>query len=212
MIDLFRIVEHQASLSSYRATQNEELAVQLELVIELTKPKNPYQDWHPLIATPFRYNPPHPNARFRPQFGKNVFYGSLIDETVFYEHSFHFMKQRMHLSLETDTGVRTLFLTKTNTQEQDLFYIHNEKNLSDLINKTNYSASHQFVQNNPEKNFIIYPSCRDPQQRNNAAILNIEYLEKSPHWENTIKYFYDNIKNQIYWIDKQLNITWKEVN
>ncbi|TAK77309.1 MAG: RES domain-containing protein [Gammaproteobacteria bacterium] len=209
LIELVRIVEYQAALSSYRATQNEEHALQLELLIETTKPKNLLAAWHPLIATPFRYNPPHPQARFRPPYGKNIFYGAFIEETSLYEHAFHFMKQRMHLNIKTETGIRTLFFVDAdNTQS---IQIKNATNCTAIMDKNDYTASHQFVLSNPKATFIIYPSCRDPYQRENAAILNIHYLGKNPKWESSIKFFYDNVKKQITWLDYQLHIQWNQV-
>ena len=209
MIELVRIVEDQATLYSYRATQNEEAAVQLELMIETTKPKFMYAEWHTLIATPFRYSPPLENARFRPPYGKNVFYGSLVEETALYEHAFHFMKQRMHLNIETETGIRTLFFIEAN--DKSSVNIKNVPHFLSIMNKNNYSASHQFVESNPEITFILYPSCRDPQKRENAAILNIHHLEKNPKWEASIKFFYDNTKKQITWLDYHLPVLWAEV-
>ncbi len=210
MIELARIVENQSSLSSYRATQNEERALQLELLIEMTKPNNLYSRWHPLIATPFRYSPPHSPARFRPPYGENVFYGSLIEETALYEHAFHFMKQRMHLKLKTDTGVRTIFFIDSN--ENNSILIRNNPDCSVIMDKNDYSSSHQFVTSHPKATFIIYPSCRDPHQRDNAAVLDINHLEKNPKWESTIKFFYDNQKQQISWLDYDLHIQWSQVS
>lgn len=210
MIELVRIVEHQSSLSSYRATQNEERAIQLELLIEMTKPINKQQQWHPLIATPFRYNPPYPQARFRPPYGKNVFYGALLEETALYEHAFHFMKQRMHLKIKTDTGLRTIFFVAANDTGSVL--VRNLPDCIQIMNKNDYSASHQFVKANTEITFIIYPSCRDPKQRDNAAILDINHLAKNPKWESSIKYFYDNQTQQISWLDYNLHIQWRAVS
>src|SRR4029078_3099921 len=132
-----RSVEQQSILSSYRATQDEKRALQLELLIETTKPANLYSMWHPLIATPFRYDPPYPEARFRPSYGKNVFYGSLLEETALYEHAFHFIKQRMHLKIKTDTGVRTIFLVDAN--ENQALKIKNHADCTDIMDKNNYS-------------------------------------------------------------------------
>lgn len=209
MIELVRIVEHQSTLSSYRATQNEERAIQLELLIEMTKPKNNYQLWHPLMATPFRYNPPHPQARFRPTYGKNVFYGSLLEETALYEHAFHFMKQRIHLKIKTDTGVRTIFFVDADNSGSVV--IKNHPRCSEMMNKNDYEFSHQFVKDNTETTFIIYPSCRDPKQRENVAVLDINHLSKNPKWESSIKFFYNNQIQQINWLDYNLHINWKEV-
>lgn len=209
MIELVRIIEHQATLSSYRATQDEEQALQLELLIEATKPRNPYLEWHTLIATPFRYTPPHPHARFRPPYGRNVFYGSLFEETALYEHAFHYMNQRKHLNLKTDTGVRTIFFIDANNSKHTS--ITNEAHHSEIINKNDYACSHQFILTNPAISFIIYPSCRDPLKRENAAVLDINHLAKNPKWESTIKYFYDYGKQRIYWLDYDLHIHWNDV-
>lgn len=209
MIELIRIVEHQSTLSSYRATQNAEHAVQLELLIEMTKPRNIYQEWHPLIATPFRYNPPHPEARFRPPYGKNVFYGALLQETALYEHAFYFMKERRHLKSKTETGVRTICCVEA--YNTPLTQIKNHSDFSCIMNKNDYSASHQFIIDNPKATFIIFPSCRDPEQRDNAAVLDINHLVKHPAWEATIKFFYENHKQQMHWLDYNLQIQWTQV-
>ncbi|OAI45640.1 hypothetical protein AYO45_06665 [Gammaproteobacteria bacterium SCGC AG-212-F23] len=210
MIELIRIVEDQARLSSYRATQNEERAIQLELMIEKTKPKNFHLDWHTLIATPFRYNPPHPSARFRPPFGKNVFYASCAEETALYEHAFHFMRERIHLDIQTETGIRTLFSVAAD-HSQAIDIRHNSK-CKKIINKIDYSASYEFIKTNPNITFIFYPSCRDPHHRDNAAIFDIKHLEKTLKKESSIKFFYDNPSKKLTWIDYHLHINWKEVS
>lgn len=209
MIELARIIEYQASLYSYRATQNEAAANQLELLIESTKPDNHYMNWHPLISTPFRYSPPHPHARFRPPYGRNIFYASLIEETALYEHAVHFMKQRMHLDATSETGMRTLFFV--DADDKNAIDIKDDSQCAAMMNKNDYSASHQFITANPHASFIIYPSCRDPKNRNNAAILDIKHLHHMPKWEATIKFFYDHAKQQINWLDYQLHISWAEV-
>jgi len=210
LIELVRIVEDQAILYSYRATQNEEAALQLELLIEMTKPKNQYTAWHPLIATPFRYQPPHSEARFRPPYGKNVFYGSLKEETALYEHAFHFMKQRIHLKIKVDAGVRTIFFV--DADDKNAIKIKNNPEGHELMNKIDYSPSHQFILTHPTDTCIIYPSSRDPEKRDNAAILDIERLSKQPKWESSIKFFYDNHRQQISWLDYHIHIQWKQVS
>lgn len=209
MIELVRIIENQSALSSYRATQNEDRALQLELLIETTKPENKFQEWHPLIATPFRYSPPHPEARFRTPFGKNIFYGSFIEETALYEHAFHYMSQRRHLKIKSEIGIRTIFFV--NSDEKNSVDIKNHPDYSAVMDKNNYAASHHFILSNPEVTYITYPSCRDPQQRNNAAILDINHLDKNPKWESTIKFFYDNKKQEISWLDYKLHILWNQI-
>ncbi|HEU5280933.1 MAG TPA: RES family NAD+ phosphorylase [Gammaproteobacteria bacterium] len=207
---LNRIVENQAALSSYKATQNEDEAVQLELLIEQTKPKNRFFEWHPLIATPFRYSPPHPQARFRPPYGRNVFYGTTHHETALYEHAYHFMKQRKHLAIETETGLRTLFTVKTHDKKATR--INHLPEASQLLNPNDYTYSQDFILNHPHHDFIYYPSVRDPEHRENAAVLNIHHLDKKPLTEQTIKFFYDNRSQCLHWLDEKLAIEWNQVN
>lgn len=209
MIELVRIIEDQTKLYSYNVTKDEKLAIQLESLFERSKPTNLYASWHPLIATPFRYPPPLNNARFRPPFGKNIFYGSSAEETSLYEHAYHFMKERIHLKISPSTGARTIFVVAAN--ELNATKIIHENNFTAIMDKNDYSTSHQFIINHPKTTYIIYPSCRDPQQRDNAAILDINLLEKNPKWESSIKYFYDNSKKIIRWIDYQLAISWNQV-
>lgn len=209
MIELVRIVEQQATLSSYKATQNEARALQLELLIEMTKPNSDLSQWHALIATPFRYSPPHPQARFRPPYGRNVFYGALLEETALYEHAYYFMKQRMHLKMTTQTGMRTIFFVAAN--DTDAFLIKQSELCAQITDKNDYAMSQQFVMTHPEITFIIYPSCRDPKARDNVAILDIHHLAKNPNWESAIKFFYDNKQQQITWLDYHLHIPWQAV-
>jgi len=210
MKEIFRIVEHRASLSSYRATHDEERAVQLELLMESTKPKNLYPEWHYLIATPFRYTPPFKNARFRPPFARrNVFYGSNTAETAFYEYAFHFMRERLHLKVESGPEQRTQFCVKADDHHAQ--YIESHSEYEEIMDKNNYEPSHQYVSDNPDVTFIVYPSCRDPLHRDNAAVLNIQHLAKEPTSETSIRLFYDYQKKQLTWINSQLRVHWEEV-
>lgn len=204
MIELNRVVEHQSELSSYRATRNEERAVQLELLIESTKPAMPWLSWHTLVATPFRYAPPHQEARFRPPYGKNVFYASKQVETALYEHAYHFMKQRAHLNYASETGYRTLFAVNANdTHAVTLDAVQHAA----ILHQQDYAASHAYIEQHPTTSFILYPSCRDPEQRQNAAILDINHLAKDLNHETSIRFFYDNSLKRLTWIDYSVYIT-----
>jgi RES domain-containing protein len=208
-MELFRIIESQNGvLYPYRATQNGERARQLELLLENTKPENLYPEWHTLIATPFRYSPPHAIARFRPAYGKNIFYGSALEETALYEHAFHFMRQRLHLAEINQNGTRTIFSVEANTNHS--INLKDYEDCSLIMNKNDYGASHQFIANKAST-FIIYPSCRDPQQRENAAILDIKHLNKTLEWQTPIHFFYDNEKHNLHWLEYDLAIEWVQV-
>jgi hypothetical protein len=207
VIELVRIVE-QKDLWSYRATQNEEKAIQLEKLILSTKPANVNFQWHPLIAASFMDIPRKP-ARFRPDFGKNTFYGSFQEETALYETAFYLMKERRHL-LISDSGTRTIFFVDAN--QKNFVDLNEYANCDVIMDKNDYSASHEFIRQQSNLSLIIYPSCRDPQQGNNAAIFNINLLAKNPNWESSIRYIYDYEREQVTWLDYSLTISWSEVN
>lgn len=218
MIAVHRIVEDQAKLTSYRATQDVEKAVQLEILIDLTKPPLRQSGWHDLIATPFRYDLPvlpQFQARFRPPYSlRNVFYGAILLETALYEYSYHLMRQRTHLQVghrrvKNETGTRTGF--SVDADNASAVSIHSLKNVSKTLDPSDYSASHSYVLANPQVSFIIYPSVRDPQHRDTMAIMEIAKLSKQINGERQLSFFYDYRKKTITWIDLGLAITWQQV-
>ncbi len=218
MIDVHRVVEDQARLTSYRATQNNEKAIQLEILIDLTKPALKETEWHDLISTPFRYILPvlpHYSARFRlPYFYKNVFYAASCLQTATYEYSYHFMRQRLHLQqrrkrIRNETGTRTGFSVEVN--DSSVLRLHDYPNLQKLLHRSDYSASHIFIKEHPDSNFIVYPSVRDPEHRDNMAILEMKLLGKTIKVERQLSYFYDYKKKLITWIDLKLAVLWEQV-
>jgi len=215
---VYRVVEDQASLNSYRATQDEETAVQLEILIELTKPRRQFNEWHNLVATPFRYplpvNSPY-QARFRPPFfQKNVFYAAGILETSLYEYSYHFMRQRVHLMVKkkrkkNETGTRTGF--SVNTDDTGFVDIRNHPNITAIMDKGDYTGSHQFIKDNA-LDYLIYPSARDPLHRDSIAIFDVHKIEKNPATEHVLNFFYDYGKKEVLWLREDLRVEWSVVS
>jgi len=115
------------------------------------------------------------------------------------------------LPINTDAGSRNIFLTHAQAPT-NLVNLRDNENVSALTDKNDYFFSHQFIENNQEISFILYPSYRDPHQRDNAAVLDIHHLEQTPRWEKDIKYFYNNKTAQLLWIDYDLRINWTEVS
>ena len=219
MIEVHRVIKDQAKLTSYRATQDVEKAIQLEILIDLTKPPMRQSGWHDLIATPFRYDLPvlpQFQARFRPPyFSKNIFYSSIVLETALYEYSYHMMRQRVHLQVgkrrvKNETGTRTGI--SVDADDSTAIRIHSLPNAAAILDKSDYSASHSFVLSNPNSNFIVYPSVRDPQHRDNMAIMQISHLSRQLRAERSLNFFYDYRKKAVTWIDKRLSIEWKQVS
>jgi hypothetical protein len=218
MIEVYRVVEDQAKINSYRATEDREKAIQLEILIDLTKPPLRHTEWHDLVATPFRYElPTLPafKARFRPPyFTKNVFYAATHFETALYEYSYHLMRQRVHLQVKSrrvknETGTRTGF--SVNADDMAKVDIRGHQNITAILDRSDYSASHAFINENPGVDFIVYPSVRDPQHRDNVAVMEIAHLSKKVNSEHPLSFFYDYRKKLITWIDSRLSIAWTEV-
>lgn len=218
MIEVHRVVEDQAKLTSYRATQDKEKAIQLEMLIDLTKPPVRQTDWHDLVATPFRYDLPvmlRFQARFRPPyFSKNVFYAAGVLETALYEYSYHMMRQRVHLQVakrrvKNEVGTRTGF--SVDADDSTAVRIHELPNAAAILSKSDYSVSHAYVQANPQSNFIVYPSVRDPQHRDHMAIMEISHLSRQLNGERQLNFFYDYRKKIVTWIDLGLSVGWSQV-
>ena len=206
-MEIFRIIKNQTiALHSYHLTQNKNQAEQFDFLIKKLQPIN-LSNWHPYIAMPFKRKPPHPPARFRPAHGRTVFYASFVEETALYEKAFKIMSQRIHLKEGNISSSRTMF--SANADSSTAIDVNNISN--QLMDKNDYTASHQFISATSET-FIIYPSCRDRLHRNNAAILDINHLAKNPNWESPIQFFYDDNLQQITWLDNGLTISWQEVN
>ncbi len=181
---LHRIVEDQASRTPIRTiTDTQEEYEFIETLIEGTKPEIEFTEHHYLIRTQFRYPlpvAPEYAARFRPPFfHRNVFYGSFERITACYESAFHWLRERVHVSNLTQTPEpRTHF--ETDFKDPYAIDICRHKNVAQIMNKNDYSHSHSFVEENQQASSIIYPSCRDPQHRNCAAVFDVATLGLQP--------------------------------
>jgi len=214
VIEAHRIVEDQLQLYGYRATKSAPKAAYIYSLLEATKPGLPHKAWHPLIATPFRHSlpcPPNKQARFRPAyFNRNILYCSLSSDTVFHEHAYHFLKERIHLVGSRDYGRRTAFTLFLN--EKAVTDISSHPNIKAIMNRRDYSASHEFIKTKPEVKIISYPSCRDPKHGINYAALDITALRKEIGEERTLPFYFDQAAQSILWTELGLEIFWKDVN
>ncbi|MEK9146427.1 MAG: RES family NAD+ phosphorylase [Elusimicrobiota bacterium] len=212
MIETCRVVQDQTRSHSYDVTTNAEEAAYLESVLELTKPKGVYGEWHRLIAAPFRYPlPVQPayQARFTPpQYDRNALYCSKESVTALYEHAYHFLRQRIDSKgLVPETGLRTIL--SLFVEESDIEDIGNDPNIGCIMDRKDYSASHDYIRRHPEVKVIGYPSCRDPQRRMNYAVLEIASVGKTIGEEKLIEFYFEPVHKTIRWIEYNLEIDWK---
>jgi hypothetical protein len=191
----------------------------LEQFVEDSKPLYPnVAGYDILIQTPFRYKLPVPDryaARFRPGFfHKNVFYASHEKKTALYESSFHFLKQRHHLSgLSQTPEPRTLFSLGVDTRAA--IDIRGYPNVNKIMDRNDYSASHNFVNQNTNLEVLLYPSCRCPNKGLNAAVYEITKLEKKPRSKESLHFIYDSSMQGVRissGVDLVLFILWKDVS
>lgn len=214
MIEAFRVVQDQTRSYSYDATGNAEEASYLESVLELTKPRALYEDWHRLISTPFRYPlPVQPSyqARFTPPYyHRNALYCSKESLTALYEHAYHFLRQRVHLEgAVPETGLRTIF--SLFVDEGDVSDLGGRPDIARIMERQDYSASHDYVRKNPAVKVIGYPSCRDPERGMNFAALEIASLGRALGDEKLIEFHFEPVHKIVRWIEYNLSIDWETV-
>lgn len=210
MIDIFRIIQDQSVSYSSEATGNSAgLAKQLEILFQRSTEavRKQYVGWHKLIRSPFQYPLPVKTlyqARFRPpQSLKNVFYGSVEEETAFYEFAYHYVKERFHL-VSGDTCDRTSFSVELNNKTE--FKIHNNPKVAFIMDPFSYSGSHNFVNSNPNYTVICYPSCRDPIKRDSYAVLDINMLAKNQKSNRNITIIWDASLKELTCIDLNIKL------
>lgn len=214
MTEAFRVVEHQSRLYPFRAARSAEKAAYLASLLEATKPQQPYAEWHPLIATPFRYPlPVQPKyaARFRPPYGlRNVLYCSREPIAALYEHAYHFLKERMHLADLRESGQRTIFSLFI-VDDALIADVRERSDVAAIMARDSYDASHEFVKSVPDAQAILYPSCRDPERRANYAALDITALHGDIGEERTLSFYFDQPGGSLFWTDAALKIPWQDV-
>lgn len=211
MIQLWRIVEFGFNNEKYsrKVTSSEDHASALDLLLERSKPVHSHQEWDPYIFAPFRYSLPVPSvysARFRPPyFSRNVFYGSFSKETSFYESSYHFMKERVHLNNHEESGHRSLF--SVNCDISNTLDICKDPDVDKIMSRSSYEKSYTIANLALDKSGIVFPSCRDPEKKECAAMYEISCFEKNINTELSISFKYSSDKSLCWYKHKLVNLT-----
>ncbi len=220
--ELWRIAEEQVASSLQNNLDADEGEIDfLESLVAETKPEKTLErkfiqmGYHYLIYSQFRYPPPVPSqyqARFKPPFHmNNVFYCSKETDTSLHEYAYHWMRQRLHLKkLKRRAEPRTLFSVKFSDDHMTDLTMH--PNLANIMDKTDYSASHAFVKAK-RCSSILYPSVRY-EGGLNVAVNDIELLSKLPSTrENIWLIFESKIQACQIRMDKlKVTILWSQVS
>lgn len=212
-------MELQAHTVIRKLTDNQEEYEFLERLIDSQKPKISESKHHYLIKTPFRYplpvKPQH-MARFKPPFyHRNNFYGSEHYRTSAYEYAYHWLAERVHITgLSQEPQPRTHFQVRFS----DIHCVDLRKHaqIKSIMNRRDYTLSHQWIEANPKISSILYPSCRDPENRNCIVTFEISTLGKQPRQERTLDFIYQASQRMCLIQDpllkeRSLEILWEEV-
>jgi hypothetical protein len=181
---MFRIVESQEQIATMGLVDSLEEQSLLEQMIEETKPKDKNKDKniHYLLSTPFRYPPLEWGSRFGSKTEESLFFGSksittLMCEAAYYRFIFWIgMSSPPSSKLRTQHTVLSIdYKSKYGAQLQlDPFVQY--KNV--LTDPDNYKATQKL--GNAMRSFGIkafeYISARDPEERVNVALFDIEAL------------------------------------
>jgi hypothetical protein len=213
---LHRIVEDQASHTPTRTiTDNQDEYDFIENLVEESKPTIPATNHHYLIRTQFRYPLPvlpKYTARFRPPyFHKNVFYGAFERETSFYEAAYHWLCERVHIKdLSMTPEPRTHFTVDFG--DSTATDICDHPDISKIMDRNDYRASHDFITKSPDTASIIYPSCRDPKNGKCAAVFDLLTLGERLQSAEPLHLIYNSINKSCTIIgpevDPQIVIPW----
>jgi len=216
---LSRIVELQAKTVTRKITDTQEEYDIIENLIESQKPSYPDTAHHYLIATPFRYDlPVEPQyaARFKPPYyDRNCFYGCYEYRTTVLEYGYHWLSQRVHTQgLSQEPQPRTHFKVRFN--DPACVDIRKHSKIKNIMNRHDYTTSHDYVLKNKSITSILYPSCRDVEHGDCAVTFEINTLGKKPSSERTIHLIYDD-KNKKCIIEcpledeKNFEVLWEDV-
>ena len=99
----------------------------------------------------------------------------------------------MHVKgLSQEAQRRTYFEVKYN--DPNCTDIRSHRNIKKIMDRNNYSASHDFVLKNPDVSSICYPSCRDPQRGDCFAIFDIRTLDPQVIRTKSLNLIYNGSK------------------
>jgi len=199
---MFRIVESQEQVATMGLVDSLEEQLLLEQMIEETKPKDENKDIHYLLSTPFRYPPLEWGSRFGSKTEASLFFGSKSITTLMCEAAYYRFVFWMGMSTPPSSKLRTQhtvllidYKSKYGAQLQlDPFVQYK----SVLIDPNNYKATQKL--GNAMRVFGIkafeYISARDPEERVNVALFDIEALaSKKP--VDTTQWFCETDGDQV---------------
>lgn len=194
---LSRVVEDQSSQTIRHVTDTQEEFDYIENLIESTKSSILATNHHYLIKTPFRYFlpiQPRYAARFRPPYStRNCTYYSREARTTSYEYAFHWLGQRVHiLGLSQEAQRRTYI--EVEYDDPGCVDIRAHRSIRRIMDRKDYSASHEFISRHPGVSSVCYPSCRDPQKGDCYVIFKIETLGTQVIRQKSLNLIYSSSK------------------
>ena len=178
----WRIVEAQHRISTLKLTDTLEEQALLETVLEHSKPPLPPEcaDLDYLLAAPFRYGAEYPKgSRFRRSgHTSGVFYCSRNSETAIAETSFHrllFYAESPSVRPPQQAAEYTAFAAQLATESAiDLAQPPFDIDAAKWMSPDEYSACQELadIARQALVDVIAYASVRDPQHRQNLAVLH----------------------------------------
>lgn len=189
--NVWRLVEAQHKVSTFKLADSLEDQALLEQLIETTKPPVPPEcrDLHFLLSTPFRYDAPYPiGSRFR-QAGKTpgVFYASEHCETAIAEIAFYrllFFAESPGTPWPSDAAeYSALCVSIKSSAALDLLVAPLNRDQALWTKENDYAPCQTLAGTAREAGATVirYQSVRDRQKRANVAVLSCAaFAESSP--------------------------------
>ncbi len=190
---VFRIVTRGGTRAAYRRSSNYKKAEWLNQEVQSLIDAPQAGRWHDLIKGPFRYKLPVSSLlskRFLPpNWHKNAFFAAYSPITSIYEIAYYFLRERVGRKISSLPQTRTLF--SVNFSDPNLIDLSNRPDIGEVMNRYDYSRSHQIVREFPDASSFQYPSCRAPDQGACVVTYDISCLGKTPKTEQELAYAFD---------------------
>lgn len=185
----WRVVEGQHHVSTLALVDNIAEQERLEQLIEATKPILPLEcrGLNYLLFTPFRYRPyPHGSRFRRAGLSLGVFYAAAQTETAMAESVFYrllFFAESPMTPWPANASEHTAFSVKYGGKALDLTRPPLARQRARWMHPTNYAACQDLAEKAraAEVEVLRFASVRDPQHRNNIALLTCRaFRSKAP--------------------------------
>lgn len=164
----------------------------IEEAINLSKPARAAGGWDPWIKSPFDFPLPvgaNYGARFLPPgYPRNAFYAAYSPATAVYETAFRFWQMRKASTAKLSSRWEERRIFSVAFDAKDALDLTKHPEIERIMDRSDYTLSHEWARNSQDKPSILYPSARAPSRGACACVYDIQKLGQKTLYMNTLAY------------------------